>query len=71
VRRIEQTAPQLATRLAATVAAREPSDIRRAVHAAIAVYRELRAQVPTELELRSAAEAAAVEYLTMLRIAPE
>jgi predicted nucleotidyltransferase len=64
VRRIEQVAPALATRLATTLAALEPSDALRAVHAAVVLYRELRAGVASKLELRSDAEAAAVAYLT-------
>ena len=63
VRRIEQVAPALATRLAATVATLEARDVSRAVGAAVALYRELRARVTSKLELRSEAEVAAVEYL--------
>ncbi|HVJ63116.1 MAG TPA: nucleotidyltransferase domain-containing protein [Tahibacter sp.] len=65
VRRIETVAPAFATRLQATVAACSCEDCLRALHACVALYRELRV-FDASFAQRSAVEAAATRYLDSL-----
>jgi hypothetical protein len=67
VRRVEQLAPDLAQQLQLTVVARDPSEQLRALQAAIALYRQLRAAVGESLQPRAAAEAVATQYVEEMR----
>jgi predicted nucleotidyltransferase len=65
VRRIERAAPELTGRLAATLAAYDARSCTAALHAAVALYRTLRAELHTPAFRESrAAEAAAIAYLS-------
>jgi hypothetical protein len=67
VRRLEEHALQHGEALRGTVATPDHDDCRRALQAAIALYRELRTVLaPAGLELRTAAEQAAMAYLDAL-----
>jgi predicted nucleotidyltransferase len=62
VRRIEQHAPEFVPPLQATLGQYSPAGCARSLHAAIALYRRLRADIPG-VEHRTVAETAAVTYL--------
>ncbi|GAA1157316.1 aminoglycoside 6-adenylyltransferase [Kribbella jejuensis] len=61
VRRLETLAPELVPELRATVATADPEDCRRALRAAVALYRKVREGVP--MVRRTAAEEAVVDFL--------
>jgi hypothetical protein len=64
VRRLESAAPEAAIGLRDVVARYDPADCARALHAAISLYRNRRAErAEPALVWRSAAEAAAIDYL--------
>ena len=64
VRRVESAAPGYVDALRATVATHDAASCTRALHATVALYRELRARsTSTTLERSSAAETASLQYL--------
>lgn len=64
VRRLETVAPHLVAQFAATVAAYDARSCTAALHAAIALYRQLRSELATPgFRPNAAAEAGAVAYL--------
>ncbi len=64
VRKLEQIAPDLAAEIAATIGACEPRALVAALEGTATVYRKLRAATTSaELQRRTAAEAAAVDYV--------
>lgn len=67
VRKLEQVAPDLAARIARTVAACDAASCLAALQESIALYRELRSEgAPVGLRVHAEAEAAAVAYVDAL-----
>jgi hypothetical protein len=67
VRRVESTAPGYVAALRATVAVHDAASCTRALHATVALYRELRERSANAmLTRRSAAEAASLQYLDQI-----
>jgi predicted nucleotidyltransferase len=66
VRRLETDAPQLAADLRGTVAAAERASILAAINVCVELYRRLRSAEPRPIEIRTKAEAAALEYLAKI-----